>query len=132
MTVTSTNIRDDYTATASQTTFVITFQFFDAAEIRCWEDDVERFLGAGDDDFTITGGDGAGGSLIFNTGRTLDVVINIRRNSLRTRHSGCGRKGSAGHGRRRVTSADGHCRHDRRDNPSQRNGGGSANDVPQS
>src|SRR3972149_6868195 len=72
--------RAQYVSTAGQTTFVVPFPFFQNSDVKAR---------AGDDEtplnpvlYTLTGAlEDAGGTLVFEVGRTLDERITITRES---------------------------------------------------
>ena len=73
-----------YTATASQTDFTIPWPFRATDDIRVWANGVEVFAG-----FTVAGvaadGGYTGGTLTFATGRTVDDVIRLARDTTKAR-----------------------------------------------
>ena len=77
MTVATTNNRNDYTATAAQTTFPYTFRIFAGADLKVYVNSTLKTLTT---DYTVTGADSAsGGNVVFNTGLTAgDAVAIIR------------------------------------------------------
>ena len=52
---------------ATQTTFSITFEFFDDDEVQLYVDGIIKTQGSGDGNYTITGGEGSTGTATFNT-----------------------------------------------------------------
>lgn len=77
MTVATTKNRNDYTASAAQTTFPYEFRIFAGADLKVYVNSTLKTLTT---DYTVTGADSAsGGNVVFNTGLTAgDAVAIIR------------------------------------------------------
>jgi hypothetical protein len=77
MSLSTTNNRNDYTATGGQTTFAYTFKIFATSDLQVFVNDVLKTLTT---DYTVTGaGQSAGGNVIFNAGLTANDKVAIVR-----------------------------------------------------
>lgn len=76
MTVSTTDNRQDYTATAGQTIFPFSKKFYDDTDLLVYVSSVLKTLTT---DYTVTGGDGGTGNVVFNSGLDEDDPVAVIR-----------------------------------------------------
>ena len=65
-----------FTATASQTAFTVSFEFFDNADLDVFVNDVQKTITT---HYTVSGGDGSTGTVTFGTGLSANDAVTIVR-----------------------------------------------------
>tara|TARA_B100001939_G_scaffold280779_1_gene249517 strand:+ start:9955 stop:10896 length:942 start_codon:yes stop_codon:yes gene_type:complete len=70
------NPRLHFTATAGQTAFTVSFEFFDNDDLDVYVNDVQKTITS---DYTVSGGDGSTGTVTFTSGLTLNDAVAITR-----------------------------------------------------
>jgi hypothetical protein len=65
-----------FTATAGQTAFTVSFEFFDNADLDVFVNDVQKTITT---HYTVSGGDGSTGTVTFGTGLSVNDAVTIVR-----------------------------------------------------
>ena len=65
-----------FTATAGQTAFTVSFEFFDNSDLDVYVNDVQKTITT---HYTVSGGDGSTGTVTFGSGLTLNDAVTITR-----------------------------------------------------